>query len=188
MTEAKLNQIAAIQSGYSFRGGFGNIPIGDVNLIQVKNLAGLRMDELLKIKFDNVDNLVRIGDVLLSCKGNFRALAITSDIHAVTPSSIITIRIVSDAILPEYLAIYLNSTRGQAQLRSIANGITIRGFFNKPQLAEVIIPIPELSRQKEIIKAANLTVDYATKSREKAELAERYASEVVDKLISKGAK
>jgi restriction endonuclease S subunit len=185
MKRIKLREIAELTPGYSFRAGVAALPEGSTRLIQIKDLVDFNADNLAKIEFDNPDYLVRQGDILLACRGNFYIMVLKDDIRAVVPSSIIMIRPTGKSILPEYLAFYLGSTPGQNQLKAIATGVTIQGF-NKAQLGEIEIPLSSLKRQQEIVATAKTAFDYAELANKKAALAETYAEDVVDKLVQGG--
>ena len=66
-------------------------------------------------------------------------------------SSVYLLRIKENSkILPEYLAVYLNSIPGQRNLSGILTNGTIRTLL-KRDLEKISIPIPSVEKQKQLV-------------------------------------
>lgn len=143
----RLGDIATIRSGYTFREALSKLPRGNVRVFQAKDVLSDEMSQLPTIQFANKDHLLRPGDVLLSIRGAFRARTIRPHNHVVAASSVLVIRLTDQTIIPEYLALYLNSPRGQDQLNSLAMGATIK-TITKAELHKLTIPVPPAKVQK----------------------------------------
>src|SRR5579883_2600296 len=123
-----LGNIAEIQTGYSFRGAVKGEGRGTA-VVQARDIAGLycsgaglpRVEQPLA-----ANRLLRDGDILLTSRGSFRASVAKFAVPTVASSSLYVLRITDDSILPEFLALYLNSPAAQAYFKQNAKGATIQ--------------------------------------------------------------
>lgn len=78
-----------------------------------------------------------------------------------------------DLILPEYILYYLNSSMGMELMRSKAK--TTAGLFNLStgKVKEIVIPIPSLPEQKEIVRILDNLLEKEQKSKELSEVVEK---------------
>jgi restriction endonuclease S subunit len=143
----KLGDIATIRSGYTFRAALHKLPQGNVQVFQARDVLSDEISQLPGIRFSNASHLLQNGDVLLSIRGAFRARAICPHSQVVAASSVLVIRLTDQTIVPEYLALYLNSSRGQDQLKSVAMGATIK-TITRSELYKLTIPIPPPKTQR----------------------------------------
>lgn len=153
MTKAiKLGDVATIQSGYSFRGAVVDDESG-VAVVQARDVNSLYLieDGLPKSDQDFPEaKMLRKGDVLLTSRGSFRASMVQFTNPAVATSSLFTLRLTDADILPEFLAIYLNSAQVQSYLIQKAKGATIQSLAIS-DLANLTIPPIPVQRQKTLL-------------------------------------
>ncbi len=157
----KLREIAEISSGYAFRGSIENDPIGDILVLQAKNISANQnladTSELVPIseKTLRAPYFLERNDIVLVSRGagagSFRAAMFVSNASNVMPSSsLYVIRVKDVTVLPKYLCFYLNSPEGQKELSLIVTGATIQSILVS-NLQNLQIPIPPAQTQKSII-------------------------------------
>lgn len=151
----KLINIAEIISGYSLRASVSEFPLGDIFFLQSGNIQKnmiieLKNDQKLDFKDLKTKAFTKINDILLGSKGNPAIGFVESDDKILVSSSIYIIRVIDKTVLPKYLAIYLDSTRGHNKLNKITLGGYIKGI-SKTNLEELNIPIPPVDIQNRIV-------------------------------------
>ena len=97
------------------------------------------------------------GEILFSGKGirNYGGVWNGEIDNAVASSTFYVLTLISNEIIPEFLAWYLNSVPVQAKLKIIAKGATISNI-PKRELQEVEIWIPDIKKQKIIVNLDKL--------------------------------
>lgn len=151
--KVRLNEVANIQSGYSFRSKIVNTENGTLGVVQAKDVAGLYINEanIAKINQDYADSRIQqVGDILLTSRGSFRASVCKSNRPTIASSSLFVIRPISKDFLPEYIAIYLNSETAQYYLNQNAKGATIQSV-SIDDLKNLPVPCISLESQRIII-------------------------------------
>lgn len=132
---------------------------GKVQCLQVKHFdegrrfAGMKDLELVTTS----RQLLEEGEVLFAAKGdkNF-AVVYWSDMGpSVASPSFLVIRIEDSAVLPEYLAWYLNHPEVLQEVRILATGSNIKSI-SKKALECFKVRIPSLGCQREIVGLNNL--------------------------------
>ena len=110
------------------------------------------------IATDNPKHLLAAGDLLLASKGNNNICVIVPEIgqKCVASPSFLVIRLHDkSAILPEFVAWYLNLPTIQNTLAAQARGTSIMSI-SKAALGELVIPIPPIDKQKKYIELSKL--------------------------------
>lgn len=153
---AELKNISEIISGYTFRNAVIHIPTGNYPVVQSKNLTkSLYINEkaLPFVNWDNVNTkaIAEDGDVVISARGKSVAAVVKSRRKLVVSSSLYLVRVNTNIILPEFLALYLNSPVGQMVLQKRATGATIKTIL-KGALENIEIPRLPLKEQEIIVK------------------------------------
>jgi restriction endonuclease S subunit len=149
----KLQDIANIRSGYTFRIQPDVVARGDVALLQSKDVdsSGNVAEDLPSISFDHSKiELVRHGDVVLTARGVFRAAAINLSRPAIVSSSLYVIRPNSNVLDSEFLALVLNSTQVQSYFAQNSSGSHIRTILINT-IRSVPIPDIPLERQRHLV-------------------------------------
>lgn len=171
-----VKDIAEVTAGYAFRGAIEPDDNGDIYVFQAKNVSTRTsfndLSLLTKISHDIPEYAGHLekNDILLVARGmksgTFRATVFASNSdNVVASSSIHVIRVTSTKIMPEYLAYYLNSKRGQDALSQIVSGSYI-GAIPRSELEKILIPVPSIQKQ-------HLLVDLHLNVRKQQQLMER---------------
>ena len=160
--QKELQEISNTVLGYTFRGAITNDPIGDIFVVQAKNIA-INEDitgtsSLVRVSSQPIRNpyFLEVNDILIvsrgSGHGSFRSsVFISNNKNVIASSSIHIIRITDVTVLPKYVSLYLNSDEGQkALMQVITGGSYIQSILVK-NLADFKIPIPPIHIQKSII-------------------------------------
>ena len=154
---SKLKEITDIIAGYNFRTALINDDKGDMSVVQAKDILKnnqVNFQELPKVTINNLRSSATLekDDVLLSCRGVFRAGVLSEDLkNAIGSASLYILRINIDKVLPRYLSIYLNSNAGQKQIQQILSGTIIKSILRR-ELENLPVIIPSLQKQKQIIE------------------------------------
>lgn len=153
----KLNNIATIQTGVFAK----TTPNPNALYLQQSDFDGngeLRNTAQPTIVADNPRHLLAAGDLLLASKGNNNMCVIVPGIEqkCVASPSFLVIRLHDkSAILPEFVAWYLNLPTVQNTLAAQARGTSIMSI-SKATLGELEIPIPPLEKQQKYIELSKL--------------------------------
>lgn len=153
----KLNNIATIQTGVFAK----TTPKPDALYLQQSDFDGngeLRNTTQPTIIAANQKHLLTAGDLLLASKGNNNICVIVPEIEqkCVASPSFLVIRLHDkSAILPEFVAWYLNLPTVQNTLAAQARGTSIMSI-SKATLGELEIPIPPIERQRRYIELSKL--------------------------------
>ena len=153
----KLHNIAVIQTGV-----FAKVaPNPNVLYLQQSDFDGngeLRNTTQPTIIVANQKHLLTAGDLLLASKGNNNMCVIVPGIEqkCVASPSFLVIRLHDkSAILPEFVAWYLNLPATQTTLALQARGTSIMSI-SKATLGELEIPTLSIDRQRRYVELAKL--------------------------------
>jgi restriction endonuclease S subunit len=160
----KLENIAEIRPGYSFRTSLMEDFGGNVAVLQARNVQNdfeITAENLVKIDFPEPksSSFIQKNDILLVARGvgpgSFRAAIFSSDEQNIlAASSVVIIRPKTDhanKILPEYITLYLNSSDGQRLLMQTIHGSNIQ-TISHTELRKLDISIPPLVTQKSLVE------------------------------------
>lgn len=149
-----LSDIAEIISGYSFREAITESKDSNVFVVQAKDTKNnlyITEKDLREIKDSSYgEKSAKDDDVIISNKGFFFSTVIKSKAKIIPSSSVYIIRPKQEKVLSEYLAIYLNSKVGQAEIKKFESGGSIK-IIPLRDLGNVKVIIPEIEKQKIII-------------------------------------
>lgn len=160
MQNKLLKEISEIIAGYTFREALQHDPNGEIQVLLVKNInddGSINHYGLTRINFSlpRANAFAKKDDVLLSCRGIFRAGVLDKEAkNAIAASSLFILRIKNKNVLPKYLSIYLNSEAGQNSIQKNLTGSTIKTIL-RGALEYLSIPIPPLAIQKMIIEISD---------------------------------
>lgn len=153
----KLQDIATIQTGV-----FAKTTLNSNSLyLQQSDFDGngeLRKTAQPTIVADSPKHLLAAGDLLLASKGNNNICVIVPEIEqkCVASPSFLVIRLHDkSAILPEFVAWYLNLPTTQNTLAAQARGTSIMSI-SKAALGDLKIPVPPVERQRRYIELSKL--------------------------------
>jgi len=158
----RLNDVAEVRSGFSFRGAIDSLPPGDVMVLQVRDVTVNGSPEwpnLLRKELPNsrAPDFLRGGDVLITTRGRRNdALALpVPPGEAVAATNLFIIRILEDTpLLPAFLAWQINQKPAQDFLMAAATGSHILNL-TRPALEALPIALPNLEQQQRLVDLAN---------------------------------
>ncbi len=158
----KLNKIASIQMGYSFRTRLDFMDQGQIAVVQMKDLNGENIVDcknLMRVGMNTVKehHLVRPGDIVFRSRGQVTTAAILVENPgpAVVAAPLLRIRVDQNVVLSNYLVWYINQPSPQALLASRAKGTSLK-MISKQALESLEITIPPLEKQRVIAELAVL--------------------------------
>lgn len=149
-----LKSLAKIRSGFAFRSAIDPSSSGGWRVIQPKNIAGGDFSDVVQVKAGSVpvSHLLTDGDVLVTNRGTVRAYVFRGHAPTITTNTVFVISIVDKgALLPEYLALYINSEYGQRQIKTKQSGMTVMAMMAS-EIADLLIPIPSKDQQQALVK------------------------------------
>lgn len=161
--ETSIKKIATVYMGYPFRSRLERVEGGNVFVIQMKDIdenSRLDIGDLIPVDLPAVKDVHRInqGDVIFRSRGRINTATLVEQPleNTVAAAPLLRLRIKKDSLMPEYLAWYINQPKSQAYLERQAAG-TISRMINKTAVEDMVIEIPPLERQKQIIAIARLS-------------------------------
>jgi len=160
--KAKLENIATVQAGYSFRSRLESLDAGAVAVIQMKDLTSTnRVDcnELVRVDMEmpKEHHFVQPGDLIFRSRGltSNSAILVDDPGAAVLAAPLLRIRVKNRKMLPEYLNWYISQQPAQAYLTSCAAGTALK-MISKQSLENMELFVPPLERQHLIVELAAL--------------------------------
>lgn len=174
--------------GYTFRSTLEKQADGDVLVLQARNIlegAIIKEGDLLRAYLGNnrTNALAKDQDVVLSSRGSFKAAVIQVGAgHVVAASSVYLLRLKSIEVLPEYLAIYLNSDLAQRQIKERVTGVVI-GALLRRDLEELEVAVPSLEIQRKIINIYKNNLQYRALLKQKMQVVDVINAGLINKLI-----
>ncbi|QQR52156.1 hypothetical protein IPG36_06330 [bacterium] len=154
MTTQLHELILKLQSGYTFRGPVLHDPAGDVRVAQSKDVTavGVELESLPRVTGADYRTAPETGMVvLLAARGSFRAAALNCDEPIIASSSLYIMKPDESRLLPEYLAIHLNSPAAQAYFAQNSTGSSI-----KTLLIDTLrqLPVPDIPLDRQALYVA----------------------------------
>ena len=148
----KLNNLAEIKSGYTFRERVVSVRDGKFFVIQPKDLSNFSYSKIAKINLSKnmQKHLLKKGDVLFSNRGNFGAITYDGEYPAIGSGGFFIIRVNNNRVLPEYLSLFLHSDFAQRRFLRLQESMTIPAL-TRTQIADIEIPIPSIENQQKLI-------------------------------------
>lgn len=150
-----LSTLAEIRGGYSFRSSIGNVDVGSIAVLQIKDLkqsAEIDYGGLPHINwsFPGEPPLLRTGDIVLPARGeHYSAVIPCADIPIVASSQLYVLQPDVARVLPAYLCWYLNQPGASNYIlkNRVGTGIPMLGLS---ALSSMPIPLPPLGVQRRI--------------------------------------
>ena len=163
-----LSTVAEVRMGYSFRSRLETDEMGDVAVIQMKDIDDSNMlcvDGLARIQMPDLKerNLVQQGDLLFRSRGMTNSAALVGEnLHrTLLAAPMLLVRPKLQIVEPAYLQWFINHSSTQALLTGQAVGTAVK-MVGKGVLDELEIPLPPLDRQRQIVEVAQLALREAT--------------------------
>jgi hypothetical protein len=159
-TSVFLPSVVEILNGFQARSGISPDPSSAYRIIQGRDVAGeVNWETVVHFKPERDASrfIVQDGDVVLPNRGGRPSSAVLRSVPPLTVAtgSFFVLRPREGALLPEYLAWYLNQQPAQEYLQSRIRGTYI-AMFSKADLEEMKIPVPPMRIQETIGRLAAL--------------------------------
>ena len=158
----KLEKIATVQAGYSFRSRLETLDSGAVAVIQMKDLTSANLVDCSKLvrvgmEVPNEHHLVKSGDLIFRSRGLTANSALLAEDPgcAVLAAPLLRIRTTSKRILPEYLNWFISQRPAQFYFTSCASGTALK-MISKQSLENLEVDVPPLAQQHLIVELAAL--------------------------------
>lgn len=151
-----LNAIADIRAGHTFRSRIDEDPVGNIPVVQIKDLkdrAMLTADQLPRINWQGAKAITNVqpGDIVLPARGEYyQASVLQGDEPVIATSQLFVLRLTSKDITPEYLNWYMNQRVAQNYFLTHRSG-TSMPMINKQSLSELPVAVPPLATQERIV-------------------------------------
>ncbi len=160
----KLKQIATITAGYPFRGKIPEVADSNVVAVQMKDVSlqeGILWTNCLTTRLTGKrkPGWLQPGDILVTARGShYHAVAVDenplrADVRAVAAPHFFIVSIQRKAVLPQYLAWFLNQSPCQRYLQQNAEG-TLTKSIRRGVLEDTPVAVPPLDKQQAIIHLA----------------------------------
>lgn len=146
------------------------------------------IDKTLLDDFKSIENLDEKylcleGDVLIKITPPYTAVAINKELHGtVIPAQFIIIRLKGKAVVPEYLAFYLNADEMKREIMLSATG-NIVSMLRIGTIRDLKIPIPDLEKQLKIGEVSKLIIEERHLMNKLLETKEKYYQALTKSLI-----
>ncbi len=150
----KLRELAGILHGHPFRTAIREVVDGNLLVVQARDVREnfyIDTTRLRRIALEDKNNfLLQKNDIIFSIRAFLQASVIDVDQKMIASASVCIIRPDISLIIPEYLALYINSRRGQGSLRRYAVGSSIRTIPMR-DLREIEILVPSVEEQELVV-------------------------------------
>lgn len=154
-SSAPLRSISSVRTGFSFRKRVEHNPIGQVAVVQMKDLregySAIDQDGVSWVSGENIASTHHLdkGDVLFVAKGqNNHAVVFDLDLTTVVAASaFFVIRPERSKVDPAYLAWWINQQPVQEYLHQNMAGTYIPNI-NRPTVEGITVPLPPLEHQR----------------------------------------
>ncbi|MBN1195934.1 MAG: restriction endonuclease subunit S [Candidatus Aminicenantes bacterium] len=192
--ERKLKIFATVRAGYSFREGIGQSPVGEIAVIQMRDLdPATRAVDFRKMSRTSIPNLgernlVRKGDLIFRTRGEtVNSSFVKNDPgRCVVAAPLLHIRVERlDWVMPEYLNWFISQPQAQAYFHAQATGSSQK-VINKRILESLTVSIPDLETQRRIVDIADLSLRESFLLNKLAEKKSKYVSGVLIRKVNGG--
>jgi restriction endonuclease S subunit len=155
-----LNQICDIFTGFQFRGKVESDPIGEICVVQMKDISSEDKTRIIEEKLTRIKDigfsekvLVQKDDVLICARGlnNFAILIEKEMSNTIVPSQFYILRNFRKNVSPGYIAAVLNHPKTQRIITTLRGG-TGTQILNSKALGEIPVNLPEYDIQIIIAK------------------------------------
>ena len=154
----ELREIAEIQMGYSYRTKLINRKLGNISVVQMKDLTdtgAIDTGNLVRTIHNKPDprSFLLKNDIVFRSRGQNNSAAMIADNirDTVLAAPLFRIRIKRDSIIPGYVFWFINLPQTQAWLSSRREG-SRGGMISKKSLEELEINIPSMETQTKILE------------------------------------
>jgi restriction endonuclease S subunit len=187
----ELGEIADVKLGYTLRerpelsAGPNAVPVILPKDIPQSNQ--INYDGVTAIDIPNPGKFILSrGEVLLQSRGKFIAAVYNPPAGRDYVASSMLLRIIpksSSHISADYLAMYLNSTAGQNQMKRAQSGGTATALITKSELEKIQIPVPTFEIQEKLASLSTGFSKWSVLHTKQMDLAKKIFDDSVMKII-----
>lgn len=184
-----LKQIASVQMGFPFRSRLDSDNKGNVSVIQMKDITEngrFDSDNLIRTNLNHIEerHLIKMGDIVLRSRGQTNKCALVNkDIGTTVVSApLLIIRVSSGAVLPAYLAWYINQPTTQNYLASHARGTSVP-MISKQIVEPLPVTVPSIKCQRKIVELSDMAKKEQELLKQLAMKREQYLSQLFMQLL-----
>jgi len=156
-----LESLADIRTGYTFRGKIAPDPLGNVRVLQIKDIKDRPTpnEQLPLIKVDDLyaAQPLSVDDIVFPARGEYYRAAMISKtrpdedaVPIVASSQLWVLSVRSDVVTPQFVCWYLNLPSTWRKLSGMLSGSNIP-MLSKQELGSLQIPVPDLGTQEKIV-------------------------------------
>ena len=185
----KLKDISTIKLGYSIRerieASFASDAIGIIFPKDIFDNDRIDFENVTSVKIPNASKFILDdNEILLQSRGKFIAVVYKQPLNKKFIASSLLLRIIvnSPDFLPEYIALYLNSQIGQAELNRLSSTLTIKSIV-KSELDKLEIPILPLDLQKKLVEYSKIFNNWIKLNEKQLSLQIKIFNNIIDKII-----
>lgn len=162
------------------------VPI--ITIADVTENGGLKLNSIRKVKTDKKVNVLKRGDLLFNWRNGSKNLVgktafFDLDEEYIFASFLLGIRPKKELVESKFLWFLLNKYRAEGKYMNFMRQ-NVNGLFNREELKDVVIPIPPLEIQKQIVEKIEAERSLVESSKKLIEIYEQKTKAVVDKLWS----
>jgi restriction endonuclease S subunit len=181
----KVKNIATVQMGYTFREKLEFDENGAVSVIQMKDLKDniICFENVVRVGLKKIkeSHFVKKYDLVFRSRGlnTTASILLEEPGDVIVGSPLLRIRVSdSSVVMPEYLCWYINQSKAQSYLHSRADG-TLQKMINKQVLDDLLIVLPAMKKQKQIVELYNLATRERNLRNQLAEKRRQYVDAVI---------
>jgi len=160
----KLKEIAEVRAGFTVRKLSRHALTQPYSVIQIRNVSEfgtLDLSDMAETQLEEVPPrfFLNKGDVLFCARGarNQAAACVVDADRVVVGSQFFILRVASQAVLPEYLAWYINQQPAQRYLNERTSGSHVRMIL-RDDLLDLPVAVPALTVQRQILELHRMQV------------------------------
>lgn len=157
--QVKLEDIAHIRTGYTFREALEDVPDGDIRVLQIKDIrqrAVVDASDLPRVFWAGRGEppLLQQNEIVLAARGEHNRAAIyLGGEPVVATNQLLILSVTALRVLPEFLSWLLNQEQAQRQIKTEGTNITA---INKAALGSIQLPVPPMEIQQKILALQGL--------------------------------
>lgn len=158
----KLENLANIRTGFTFRGSVEDCAEGTIKVLQIKDVRGRTVVDTTKLdrilwETKSAPPTLEINEVVIVSRGDRNYAALFTSKDCVVPSSqLFVITVTNSNVLPAFLVWYFNYSEAAQKYFSEHQSGTSISTISKSALLEMPIQVPTLLVQQKIIEIQKL--------------------------------
>ena len=159
----RLEDIARIEIGATFRSRIEPLSSGNIRLVQMKDLGNdnlVRLSGAVRVNLSvRPSQLAQVGDIVFRSRGaTSTAVLLNSKVKdTIVSAPLFRIRVNPKKVQPEYLLWWINQPSSQAYFNSRSEGTMLK-MVSKEVLKSLEVDLPPLEEQSKIAKLFKLSM------------------------------